>query len=260
MSRAARSKPPVALAENGLSQKWSLALSGLSAAQRKEVRSRMRTMALPPRSILFRQGAPSDTLVVLEDGRVRLLQAQPSGEQFTFGVFVGGTILGLAALVLDRPRILTAEAIDQVVVSVMPRRDFIACTRSVPGFLDNITRLLALLSVESIERTGPQALDDAWVRLGSTLTSLARNDNNNSCPTITGLTQEDLASMVGVSRSWIGAALAEFERLSLISKRRSRITIEQPARLADFVAAARSRRPDDVGRANPRHLGDEDQE
>ncbi|WP_246787577.1 Crp/Fnr family transcriptional regulator [Bradyrhizobium sp. CCBAU 53421] len=199
-------------------------------------------------------------MVVLEDGRVSLLQSQPSGEQFTFGVFVGGTILGLAALVLDRPRILTAEAIDQVVVSVMPRRDFIACTRNVPGFLDNITRLLALLSVESIERTGPQALDDAWVRLGSILTSLAGNDSRKSCPTIAGLTQEDLASMVGVSRSWIGAALAEFERMSLISKRRSRITIEQPTRLAGFIASARRRRPDGIDCANPRHFRDKDRE
>jgi CRP-like cAMP-binding protein len=243
MSRAAVVAAPVALAENGLSPKWSLALSGLSGAQRNDVKRRMRTLTLPPRSILFRQGAPSDTLVVLEDGRVRLLQTQRNGEQFAFGVFVGGTVLGLAALVLDRPRILTAEAIDEVVISVMPRSDFVACTRMVPGFLDNITRLLALLSVESIERSGPLALDDAWVRLGSILVSLARNDNRNSCPTISGLTQEDLAKMVGVSRAWVGAALAEFERLSLISKRRSRITIEHPDRLADFVAVSRNRPP-----------------
>jgi CRP-like cAMP-binding protein len=242
MSRAATIAAPVAMAENGLSPKWSLALSGLSTAQRNDIRKRMRTQILPPRTILFRQGAPSDTQGVLEEGRVRLLQTQRNGEQFAFGVFVGDRA-SLAALVLDRPRILTAEAIDQVVISVMPRSDFVACTRNVPGFLDNITRLLALLSVESIERSGPLALDDAWVRLGSILVSLARNDSRNSCPTISGLTQEDLAKMVGVSRAWVGAALAEFERLSLISKRRSRITIEQPDRLADFVAASRNRSP-----------------
>jgi CRP-like cAMP-binding protein len=241
MSRAAVVAAPVAFAENGPSPKWSLALSGLSAAQRRDIRKYMRTLTLPPRSILFRQGAPSDALVVLEDGRVRLLQTQRNGEQFAFGVFVGGTVLGLAALVLDRPRILTAEAIDQVVISVMPRNDFVTCARTVPGFLDNITRLLALLSVENIERSGPLALDDAWVRLGSILVSLARNDNSSACPTITGLTQEDLARMVGVSRAWVGAALAEFERAALISKRRSRITIEHPDRLADFVAAGRNR-------------------
>ena len=203
-------------------------------------------MNLPPRSVLFRQGAPSDTLVVLEHGRVRLLQNQRNGEQFAFGVFVGGTVLGLAALVLDRPRILTAEAIDQVVISVMPRNDFVTCMRTVPGFPDNITRLLALLSVENIERSGTLALDDAWVRLGRILISLARNDTSNSCPTITGLTQEDLAKMVGVSRAWVGAALAEFELMSLISKQRSRITILHPDRLADFVAAGRRHPP-------PRH-------
>jgi CRP/FNR family transcriptional regulator, cyclic AMP receptor protein len=246
MSRAAVVKASVALAENGLSPKWSLALSGLSAAHRTDIRNCMRTMTLPPRSILFRQGAPSDTLVVLEHGRVRLLQNQRNGEQFAFGVFVGGTVLGLAALVLDRPRILTAEAIDQVVISVMPRNDFVTRMRTVPGFPDNITRLLALLSVENIERSGTLALDDAWVRLGRILISLARNDTSNSCPTITGLTQEDLAKMVGVSRAWIGAALAEFELMSLISKQRSRITILHPDRLADFVAAGRRHPP-------PRH-------
>lgn len=243
MNRTVVVKAPIVLAENGLSPKWSLALSGLSAAHRRDIRNCMRTLTLPPRSILFRQGAPSDTLVVLEDGRVRLLQNQRSGEQFAFGVFVGGTVLGLAALVLDRPRILTAEAIDQVVISVMTRNDFVNCTRTVPGFLDNVTRLLALLSVENIERSGTLALDDAWVRLGRILISLARNDNSNSCPTIRGLTQEDLARMVGVSRAWVGAALCEFETMSLISKRRSLITILQPGRLADFVAAGRDRPP-----------------
>lgn len=243
MSRAAVVKAPVALAENGLSPKWSLALSGLSAAQRAEIRNCMRTLTLPPRSILFRQGTPSDTLVVLEEGRVRLLQNQRNGEQFAFGVFVGGTVLGLAALVLDRPRILTAEAIDRVVISVLPRSDFVTLMRTVPGFQENITRLLALLSVENIERSGTLALDDAWVRLGRILISLARNDNSNACPTITGLTQEDLAKMVGVSRAWVGAALSEFELMSLISKRRSRITILHPDRLADFVAAGRNRPP-----------------
>lgn len=66
--------------------------------------------------------------------------------------------------------------------------------------------------------------------------------------------------MVGVSRSWIGAALAEFERMSLISKRRSRITIEQPVRLADFIASARRRRPDGIDCAKPRHAKNEDRE
>lgn len=243
MTRAAAS-PSVRRAEDGLSPKWTLAMSGLSLGQRQQIRGCLRTVTLPPRAILFRQGAPSDTLVLIEDGRVRLLQTQRNGEQFTFGVFVAGTILGLAALVLDRPRILTAEAIDQVTVSLMSRSDYLACTRSVPGFLDNITRLLALLSAENIERSGPLATEDAWVRLGSILISLGRSDSRAPCPTITGLTQEDLARMVGVSRTWVGTALAEFERRRLISKRRGQITIQHPDKLAAFVAGnGRAPRP-----------------
>ncbi len=226
-----------------LSPKWSIATDKLDAAQRQTILDRMRAISYDPRTILFDQGEPSDTLLLVTEGQVRLFQTLDNGEEFTFGVCVPGAILGLAATVTGQPRILSAQALEPATASIMTRDDFLHCLQAIPRFHWNITRLLAILSIESIERSGPLALDSASVRLGTILKSLARPDESDATQQrlhVVGLTQEDLAKMVGVSRSWVAIALSQFERLGLISKSRGRITIQNAGRLDGFLASERN--------------------
>jgi uncharacterized protein (DUF1330 family) len=53
---------------------------------------------------------------------------------------------------------------------------------------------------------------------------------------VVGLTQQELARMIGVSRSWVAIALSEFERLGLISKSRGKIVIRNAKRLDGFMS------------------------
>ena len=226
-----------------LSPKWSIATEELDAEQRQFILDRTRSLSFDPKAILFDQGEPSDTFVLLTEGRVRLYQTLEGGEEFTFGLCVAGALLGLAALVTGEPRILSAIALEPVTASVMTRADFMDCLNMVPRFHWNITRLLAILSIESIERSGPLVLDSAAVRLGSTLRSLARpdgSDANKQRLYVDGLTQDELAKMIGASRNWVAIALGEFERLGLITKRRGRITILSARRLDAFLVSARN--------------------
>lgn len=231
-----------ATATQALSPKWSIAIDGLDAAQRQLILDRMKAVSFDPREILFDQGEPSDTLLLLTEGRVRLYQTLDNGEEFTFGICLPGTILGLAALVTAQPRILSCAALEPATASIMTRNDFLFCLSSIPAFHWNITRLLAILSIESIERSGPMALDSASVRLGSALRTLARPDGTDPAgrPAINGVTQQELAKMVGASRAWVAIALSEFEELGLISKSRGRIVITNIRRLDGFIAAERN--------------------
>jgi CRP/FNR family transcriptional regulator, cyclic AMP receptor protein len=226
-----------------LSPKWAIATEGLDAAQRQVILDRMRAISFDPRAILFDQGEPSDTLLLITEGQVRLFQTLDNGEEFTFGICVPGAILGLAATVTGQPRILSAAALEPTTASIMTRTDFLQCLQTIPQFHWNITRLLAILSIESIERSGPMMLDSASVRLGTALKSLARADETDPAQQrlhVVGLTQQDLAKMIGVSRSWVAIALSQFERLGLISKSRGRITIQSARRLDGFIANERN--------------------
>src|SRR5689334_9565284 len=62
----------VVMPAQALSPKWSIAVDGLDAAQRQLVLDRMKAVSFDPREILFDQGEPSDTLLLLTEGRVRL--------------------------------------------------------------------------------------------------------------------------------------------------------------------------------------------
>ncbi|MGH6642982.1 MAG: Crp/Fnr family transcriptional regulator [Bradyrhizobium sp.] len=235
--------PEVRAPEPTSSPKWNIATEGLSAAQRQTILDRMKAVSYDPKAILFDQGEPSDTLLLVTEGRVRLFQTIENGEEFTFGICLPGTILGLAATVTGQPRILSAEALESVTASIMTRHDFLHCLLSIPPFHWNITRLLAILSIESIERSGPMALDRASVRLGTILKSLARperDDSTRESLSVVGLTQQELAKMIGVSRSWVAIAWSEFERLGLISKSRGKIVIQNARRLDSFIADERN--------------------
>ncbi len=204
--------------------KWNQALQGLSHEEAEAVHRLMRARSYPPRAVILDQGEPSDTLVVVRNGRVRLFITSPEGDEFTLSMLTGGSILGLAAVVLQSPRILSVETVGPVDVSVLSAADFQACLQRIPRFSHNITRLLALLAVENIERSAPLVLDSASQRLGRILVALAVRSPDGGLA-VQDLTHEDLGKMIGASRTWVSLTLADFERRGLVTRKPGRIAI-----------------------------------
>lgn len=204
--------------------KWNQALQGLSHEEAEAVHSLMRACSYSPRAVIFSQGEPSDTLVVVRNGRVRLFITSPEGDEFTLSLLTGGSILGLAAAVLQRPRILSVEAAGPVDVSLLSAANFAACLQRFPRFSYNITRLLALLAVENIERSAPLVLDSASQRLGRILAALAVRSPDGGL-VVQDLTHEDLGKMIGASRTWVSLTLADFERRGLVTRQPGCIAI-----------------------------------
>lgn len=223
-----------------LAPKWLIALAALKSAQRAALVARMREMTLPPRTMVFRQGDPSDGLIVLDSGRIRVFQTSERGEDFTQGVCIGGSTIGLAALILGRPRDTSAETLDEVSMSIMAKDDFDEFMHTMPGFGAGLAKLLASMAVESFARSGSLAQDSARRRLGRTLLSLAQpvdpaSEAKGYC--VSGITQEDLSRMIGVSRTWVVLMLGVLSTRGVIVKERRRILIPSTQRLAQFVAS-----------------------
>lgn len=222
-----------------LAPKWLIALAALRNSQRAALFSRMRELTLPPRTMVFRQGDPSDGLIVLNSGRIRIFQTSERGEDFTHGVCIGGSTIGLAALILGRSRDTSAETLDKASISIMVKDDFEEFMHTMPGFGAGLAKLLATMAVESFARSGSLAQDSGRMRLGRTLLSLAQpvdpaSDAKGYC--VSGITQEDLSRMIGVSRTWVVLMLGVLSTRGLIVKEKRRILIPSVQRLAQFVA------------------------
>ena len=217
--------------------KWHLVLAELAAQDRKALSARMTRMELPPHQTLFRQGNPSDRLIVVESGRVRVYQISEHGQSYTQAVCIGGTSVGLAALVAGRLRDTCAETIDICILQVMPAREFLGLMRVLPGLGAGVARLLATTAMESFARSEALVVETARMRLARTLVSLAGEHSlsGDGLHQIEGITQEDLARIVGVSRTWVVLSLKLFEERGLIRRYRRRIVILDTTRIVQFV-------------------------
>lgn len=217
--------------------KWHMVLGELAAEDRAVLASRMSSMVVPPHTLVFQQGEPSDRLVVVESGRVRVYQTSEQGQTFTQAVCVGGTSLGLAALVARRRRDTSAETIDTCTLQVMPAHELLELMRTLPGLGAGVARLLATTAMESFARTEALVVEGARVRLARILVSLAsaKTPGGDGERQIDGITQEDLARMVGVSRTWVVLSLKLFEEHGLIQRHRRRIVIPDGGKILRFV-------------------------
>lgn len=227
-----------------LAPKWHLALDNLDEKDRATLIRSMRRVSLTARSTVFRQGDPSDRLIVLNTGRIRIFQTSESGDEFTLGVCVGDSTIGLAPLVLGAPRNTSAETLDEVSISVLSRADFETFLQSMPAFGAGLAKLLATMAIESFAHCGSLAQDTARVRLGTTLLSLARTSGGEATEqkfAVSGITQEDLARIVGVSRTWVALTLGMLEERGLIVRKKRLIAIPDMERLAGFVSDERAR-------------------
>lgn len=217
---------------------WTSILDGLGVDHARDIESRLSTRAFAPRTSIFEEGDPSNELLIIESGRVRLFKRTVEGDEFTTGIWSEGYVIGLISALLGDRRFLSAESIDPVRLLALKREDLLKKMQEIPLFATNVARLLALLASDSIERTVPLALDNTAKKLGRVLRKLATRDTQHSpaVHAVTGLRQEDLAHMVGASRAWVNQALADFERQGLIRREKGRIVIYSLDRFDDVLS------------------------
>jgi CRP-like cAMP-binding protein len=219
--------------------KWAIALDVLSLDERALLRGRMHEQSLPARTMVFRQGDPSDQLIVLNEGRIRIFQTSDQGDDFTHGICVGGSTIGLSALILGRPRDTSAETLDRVSILTLAKDEFQQFMYTMPAFGAGLAKLLSTMAVENYARSGSFAQESARTRLARNLLLLAQpleGKRSTEIHCVSGITQEDLARMLGVSRTWVVLMLGDLSTRGLIVRDRRRILIPSTQKLADYIA------------------------
>jgi CRP-like cAMP-binding protein len=207
---------------------WTSALQGLNEGQLGQIEACLHWREVPPRTPIFHQGDPASALFIIRSGRVRLVRRMEAGEEFTTGIWSAGYLVGLISAFLGAPRFLAAETVDQVALQVLKRNDLHRCMETIPRFALNIAHLLALLASDSIQRAAPLALEPVEAKLGRVLVRLAAPaapDDPETGYVVRGITQDELARMVGASRPWVNQALAAFEKRGLIRRHKQLISI-----------------------------------
>ena len=180
--------------------------------------------------LLFRQGDESREVYVILKGKVRIYKISPSGNETSIDIFADDDVLGEIAALDNEPRSTAAKAISTVSLLVISQEQFLHHLQTIPGLAINLARLLS----GKLRWTAAYAESIAQFDAAGRLLHILLDNNSRYGEEIEpgkqyvldlGLSQSDLASMVGARREWVNRILSEWRRRGLLDFEQGTITI-----------------------------------
>lgn len=176
---------------------------------------------------LFHVGDPGDSLLVVAEGLVKVTISSPDGSDVVLAAMGPGESLGELAVLDGAPRSASVVAAEATTVFVLGRRELLGTMAAHPAVLDAVLVNLGALVRRLTETTADLVFLDLGGRLAKTLLRLAGTQQAIDA----GLTQSDIAAMVGGSRPAVNKALQTLAARGWISIRPHQIVLHDKAAL-----------------------------
>lgn len=204
--------------------------AGVSEKQLATIVDDLRSRDYKKDELIFRQGDESREIYIVLKGKVRIYKISPAGNETSIDIFSTHDVLGEFAALDNEPRSTSAKAMGPVTLLVMSQEHFLHQLNTLPGLAINLARLLAgklrwtaayAESIAQFDAAGRllHILIDNTARYGEEVEAGKRYVLD------LGLSQSDLASMVGARREWINRILGEWRRRGLLEFDQGVITI-----------------------------------
>ena len=167
--------------------------------------------------IVFSQGQPSDAVMYIQKGGVKISVVSRKGKEAVVAMLGPGDFFGEGALAGQSTRISTASATTLTKVLVIDKATMTRFLREQPTFAE---RLLAHMLTRNL-RVEADLVDHLFnsseKRLARALLLLARfGDQVGSEQRLPNISQETLAEMVGTTRSRVNFFMNKFRDLGFI--------------------------------------------
>ena len=201
-------------------------LQDLAASARRRVYARGQ--------VIFHRDDPGDSLHIIVNGEVRIMLPSPEGEEMTLARLGPGDFFGDLCLFDGGPRSATAIAVEATETTVVERDRFIQWLQSHPAAAIAILAAVASRLRAADELVGALAFLDVHSRLARKLLDLAGPAAEGSQVELR-LSQDELASMVGVTRESVNKHLRFFKKRGAIDVSRRRILLRSLTYLRRFA-------------------------
>jgi len=170
-----------------------------------------------PLAVVFSQGDPSDSVMYIQQGAIRLSVLSQSGKEAIVATLGPGDFLGEGALAAQRVRMGTATAISTTTILILPKRQMIQLLHDEPEFSNRFIAFMLSRNVRIEEDLVDQLFNSSEKRLARTLLLLARYGMPDKPQAVLPkLSQEMLAEMIGTTRSRVNFFMNKFRKLGFI--------------------------------------------
>ena len=209
---------------------------GISEAEDQTIFRLCSERRFPQGATLFSEGDPVNALYILREGLVKIVSISEGGRETILHILKPDEIVGAFVLVEEK-RPFTAIAIEEVLVTVIPRENFLALLSSVPTIGLNFARLLSRRLKKAEKELADFSHSWSYHRLAKVLLQLGEKHGEEvSAGTLITLrlTHEDLANLIGTTRETVTTQVNKFERMGLLNRQDRHLIVNKP-RLTEFL-------------------------
>lgn len=185
-------------------------------------------------SLIYSPHQPTETLFILKGGRVRIFRVSPDGRALTTAIISPGTIFGEMVVVGQQMHDSFAEALDDVAVCAMTRRDVQTLLLGDARIAARISETLGRRLAQVEQRLSDAIFKSVPERIAGTLLVMASTRPLGRTLQVQ-LTHEQLAALAGTSRETTTKVLGEFAQQGLITLGRGRVVVLDPAGLRQLA-------------------------
>jgi len=206
--------------------------TGLTPRECKEIAScaHMRTFARD--ELLFMQGQPVRSMVLIQSGSVKLTQLSANGNEVILWMNGSGDAMGMHADSPSCSHTCSARAMEQCKALVWEYTRLQMLVAEYPQLRRNISQILATRLQELEERFREIATEKVAKRLALALTRLIKQVGKKTADGVeVSLSREELAQLTGTTLFTISRILSKWAELGVVIPRREAVLVRDSERL-----------------------------
>ena len=208
--------------------------TGLSEKECLEIASCARARTFVRDEILFMEGQPARSLVMIHSGSVKLSQLSSSGDEVILWMTGSSDPVGVPAEHSSCNHTCSARAMEQCKASVWEYQRLQNLMVEYPQIRKNISNILSSRLSELQERFREVATEKVAKRLALTLVRLAKKVGKPAYPgTEISLSRDELAQMTGTTLFTISRVLSKWAESGFIAPRRGSVVVLDAKRLGE---------------------------
>jgi CRP/FNR family cyclic AMP-dependent transcriptional regulator len=200
----------------------------LTSAEREGLMAVGHERTFPRGAVLMYQDEPSDRIVLLLDGRVKVTRIEGDGRESLLSIRDPGDVLGELSFVDGQPRIATVSSIEPVRALVATPDELRRHLERTPRVAVVLLEILVARFRESTLKRTQFANTDTMGRLAARIVELAERygePEGDAIAVESPLTREDLAAWTGASRAGAAEALKQLRELGWIDTERRKLLV-----------------------------------
>ena len=208
-------------------------LSGMSQQAAHQFNAMMRTTKRRRGEWIYVLGDPADSIYFLREGRMKTTALGEDGHEVLHEIIGPGEIFGDTSAILGIPRTTSVQALEPSLLSEIRRKDFESLLTAYPEISLQLLKSVGLRLKKAEAQLLNVVCNNVSTRVREALIDLVALEPGirPGQPVRIGITQQDLANLIGASRQKTWQALKELESLNVLKLTYRSILVTAPQKL-----------------------------